>query len=189
MFSFFPVLGLFPLPQGHSTSRCGRTLGACRGFRHVPLRSLGQGAMVMKTNSPQEAQEMSDPTATSHKGHRRVRIQDGRVGQPYFAAPRSSTTELSKCCSRRHQLKLLTANLAAREEGHDPRGRAQSVRVRGGGGRRPNARRPGVWGACLFEALDTNLTVHTDADWAGCRSRRKSTSVGVASTNIGVVKH
>ena len=40
-----------------------------------------------------------------------------------------------------------------------------------------------------LEALDTTLTVHTDSDWAGCKSSRKSTSGGVASSNIGVVKY
>ena len=35
----------------------------------------------------------------------------------------------------------------------------------------------------------TLVTVHTDSDWAGCRSSRKSTSGGVASTDIGVVQH
>ena len=39
-----------------------------------------------------------------------------------------------------------------------------------------------------FETLDTIPTVHTDSDWAGCRSSR-STSGGVVSTNIGVVKY
>ena len=37
-----------------------------------------------------------------------------------------------------------------------------------------------------FEALDTNQTVYTDSDCAGCRSSRKSTSGGVTSTSVGV---
>ena len=37
-----------------------------------------------------------------------------------------------------------------------------------------------------FEALDTKLGVYTDSDCAGCRSSRKSTSGGVASTSVGV---
>ena len=40
-----------------------------------------------------------------------------------------------------------------------------------------------------FEALNTALTVYTDSDWAGCGSSRKSTSGGVLSVNIRVVKH
>ena len=40
-----------------------------------------------------------------------------------------------------------------------------------------------------FEALDAILTVHTDSDWAGCRSSRKSTSGAVESTNVVVAKH
>ena len=40
-----------------------------------------------------------------------------------------------------------------------------------------------------FGLLDDMLTVHTDSDWAGCRSSRKSTSGGVVSANLGVMKH
>ena len=40
-----------------------------------------------------------------------------------------------------------------------------------------------------FEAMDPTLIVHTDSDWGGCRESRKSTSGGVISTNVGVIKH
>ena len=40
-----------------------------------------------------------------------------------------------------------------------------------------------------FEASDATLTMHTDSDWADCRFSKKSTSGGVVSPNIGVVRH